>query len=162
MLARAGPPGLGIRAGRGGPGVADLRARKAEVSGEAVCEPISRCTADSATLTDLLTVVDRLNRSGVADGILVQSPLPGAMGADAERRVFDAIRPDKDVDGFHPVNVGRLVQNRASRRVRTPSGVIELLTRSQIRLPEPRGRHRPERHRRRSRWRCCCCIAMQR
>ena len=61
-------------------------------------------------------MVDRLNRSDVHDGILVQSPLPAAMGADAERRVFDAIAPDKDVDGFHPVNVGRLVQNRADAR----------------------------------------------
>ena len=52
------------------------------------------------------------------------------MGADAERRVFDAIRPDKDVDGFHPVNVGRLVQNRATLVACTPSGVIELLERS--------------------------------
>ena len=58
-------------------------------------------------------MVDRLNRSDVHDGILVQSPLPAAMGADAERRVFDAIAPDKDVDGLHPVNVGQLVQNRA-------------------------------------------------
>jgi methylenetetrahydrofolate dehydrogenase (NADP+)/methenyltetrahydrofolate cyclohydrolase len=54
------------------------------------------------------------------------------MGADAERRVFDVVRPDKDVDGFHPVNVGKLVQNRAPLVACTPSGVIEMLERSQI------------------------------
>jgi methylenetetrahydrofolate dehydrogenase (NADP+)/methenyltetrahydrofolate cyclohydrolase len=86
----------------------------------------------TATLADLLDVVRRLNESESHDGILVQSPLPDAMGADAERRVFDAIRPDKDVDGFHPANVGLLVQNRATLVACTPSGVIELLDRSGI------------------------------
>jgi methylenetetrahydrofolate dehydrogenase (NADP+)/methenyltetrahydrofolate cyclohydrolase len=68
----------------------------------------------------------------VHDGILVQSPLPAAMGPDAERRVFDAIAPEKDVDGFHPVNVGRLVQNRSELAAGTPSGIVELLERSQV------------------------------
>jgi methylenetetrahydrofolate dehydrogenase (NADP+)/methenyltetrahydrofolate cyclohydrolase len=54
------------------------------------------------------------------------------MGADAEQRVFDALRPEKDVDGFHPINVGRLVQNRATLVACTPSGIIELLDRSSI------------------------------
>ena len=66
------------------------------------------------------------------DGVLVQSPLPEAMGPDAERAVFDAVSPDKDVDGLHPVNVGRLVQGRATLVACTPSGVIELLDRSGI------------------------------
>jgi methylenetetrahydrofolate dehydrogenase (NADP+) / methenyltetrahydrofolate cyclohydrolase len=68
----------------------------------------------------------------VHDGILVQSPLPQAMGADAEQRVFDALDPTKDVDCFHPANVGRLVQNRAALAPCTPSGIIELLDRSNI------------------------------
>ena len=54
------------------------------------------------------------------------------MGPDAERRVFDAVRADKDVDGFHPINVGLLVQNRATLVACTPSGVIELLERSHV------------------------------
>src|SRR5262249_44725363 len=86
----------------------------------------------TASMPDVLAVVDRLNRSDVHDAILVQSPLPAALGADAERQGFDAIAPDKDVDGFHPVNVGRLVQNRAPVAAGTPSGVIELLERSAI------------------------------
>jgi len=86
----------------------------------------------SASLEQLLHLVDRLNQSDVHDGILVQSPLPDAMGRDAERLVFDAVAPEKDVDGFHPANVGRLVQGRADLVACTPSGVIELLERSHI------------------------------
>ena len=83
----------------------------------------------TATLDDLLALVARLNASDVHDGILVQAPLPAAMGRGAAQRVFDAIDPAKDVDGFHPVNVGRLVQGRAHLMPCTPSGVIELLDR---------------------------------
>ena len=91
----------------------------------------------------------RLNASEVHDGILVQSPLPAAMGPDAERRVFDAVAVDKDVDGFHPINVGRLVQGRPALVACTPSGVIELLERSEHSDRRPtRGRHRTQRHRR--------------
>src|SRR5947207_4762811 len=61
---------------------------------------VERLPAD-APLADLLAIVERLNRSDVHDGILVQSPLPSGMGPEAERRVFDAIGPEKDVDGFH-------------------------------------------------------------
>jgi len=89
---------------------------------------------ESASVDELLRLVDRLNRSDVHDGILVQSPLPVGMGPDAERRVFDALAPEKDVDGFHPVNVGKLVQGRAGLVACTPSGVIEILERSGIRI----------------------------
>jgi methylenetetrahydrofolate dehydrogenase (NADP+)/methenyltetrahydrofolate cyclohydrolase len=92
----------------------------------------------SATLGDTLALVERLNRSGAHDGILVQSPLPKAMGAGAEQRVFDAIAPEKDVDGLTPVNVGRLVQKRAVLVACTPSGIIELLDRERIPIA---GRH---------------------
>jgi methylenetetrahydrofolate dehydrogenase (NADP+)/methenyltetrahydrofolate cyclohydrolase len=54
------------------------------------------------------------------------------MGPEAERRVFEVVRADKDVDGLHPLNVGRLVQNRAVLASCTPSGVIELLQRSNV------------------------------
>ncbi|MGE3178169.1 MAG: bifunctional 5,10-methylenetetrahydrofolate dehydrogenase/5,10-methenyltetrahydrofolate cyclohydrolase [Vicinamibacterales bacterium] len=92
----------------------------------------------TASLDDLLAVVSTLNASEAHDGILVQSPLPSAMGPDAERRVFDAIAVAKDVDGFHPTNVGRLVQGRSALVACTPSGVIELLDRSGIPIA---GRH---------------------
>ncbi|CAN5889441.1 bifunctional methylenetetrahydrofolate dehydrogenase/methenyltetrahydrofolate cyclohydrolase FolD [soil metagenome] len=88
----------------------------------------------SATLEDLLAVVHRLNASDVHDGILVQAPLPPSMGKSAAQRVFDAIDPDKDVDGFHPVNVGKLVQGRAHLMPCTPSGVIEMMDRAGLKI----------------------------
>ena len=81
----------------------------------------------TAGLDELLALVARLNASPDHDGILVQAPLPAAMGRDAPQRVFDAIDPAKDVDGFNPANVGLLVQGRAHLAPCTPSGVIELL-----------------------------------
>jgi methylenetetrahydrofolate dehydrogenase (NADP+)/methenyltetrahydrofolate cyclohydrolase len=86
----------------------------------------------TASLDELLALVRRLNESAVHDGILVQAPLPAGMGKAATQQVFDAIDPAKDVDGFHPVNVGKLVQGRAHLTPCTPSGVIELLLRSHI------------------------------
>ena len=85
-----------------------------------------------ASLDEVMAIVARFNASEAVDGVLVQSPLPDGMGADAGQRVFDAIEPAKDVDGFNPVNVGRLVQNRLALAPGTPSGVIELLDRSGI------------------------------
>jgi len=86
----------------------------------------------TASREEALEAVRRLNASDVHDGILVQSPLPSGMGADAEQAVFDTIDPAKDVDGFTAVNAGLLVQNRAALAPCTPSGVIELLKRSGI------------------------------
>lgn len=85
-----------------------------------------------AALADVLGLVERLNDSDVHDGILVQSPLPKTLGADAASRVFDAIAPEKDVDGFTPGNAGRLLQGRPTLVPCTPLGIIELLTREGI------------------------------
>jgi methylenetetrahydrofolate dehydrogenase (NADP+)/methenyltetrahydrofolate cyclohydrolase len=92
----------------------------------------------SAALDDLLALVGELNRSDGHDGILVQAPLPSAMGRGASQQVFDAIDPAKDVDGFSPVSVGRLVQGRARLAPCTPSGVIEMLDRSGIEIARTR------------------------
>ena len=86
----------------------------------------------SATIDEILALIDGLNADPDVDGILVQSPLPDALGSPAMQRVFDAIDPAKDVDGVTPANVGRLVQNRASLVACTPSGIMELLKRSHI------------------------------
>ena len=133
FTARAGrPPGLGIILVGENPASEIYVRGKLKSAGEAgLRADIERLPA-SASLPQLLDLVDRLNRSEVHDGILVQAPLPASMGEDAESRVFDAVSPEKDVDGFHPVNVGRLVQNRATLVACTPSGVIELLERSGI------------------------------
>ena len=86
----------------------------------------------SARLDDLLSLVSELNASDRHDGILVQAPLPSQMGKGASQRVFDAIAPAKDVDGFSPQSVGLLVQGRAVLAPCTPSGVIEMLDRCEI------------------------------
>ena len=126
------PPGLGIVLVGDDPASEIYVRNKLKSAGEAGLRADLERLPATATLEQLLAAVERLNRSEVHDGILVQSPLPAAMGADAERRVFDVIRPDKDVDGFHPINVGYLVQNRATLVACTPSGVIELLERSGV------------------------------
>jgi methylenetetrahydrofolate dehydrogenase (NADP+)/methenyltetrahydrofolate cyclohydrolase len=73
--------------------------------------------------SDLLALIDLLNRDETVDGILVQLPLP--KGLDATR-VMDAVDPSKDVDGFHPLNTGVLAQKRPGLRPCTPLGVIRL------------------------------------
>jgi methylenetetrahydrofolate dehydrogenase (NADP+)/methenyltetrahydrofolate cyclohydrolase len=90
------------------------------------------------TLDEVLTLVKRFNGDAECDGILVQSPLPAAMGQDAEVRVVDAIDPARDVDGLHPYNVGLLAQGRVRMAPCTPSGVIELLDREGLPIA---GRH---------------------
>ena len=133
FTAKAGrPPGLGIVLVGNDPASEVYVGSKLKSAGEAGLRADLERLPATATLADLLAVVDRLNRSEGHDGILVQSPLPAAMGADAERQIFDAVRADKDVDGFHPINIGLLVQNRATLVACTPSGVIEMLERSKI------------------------------
>jgi methylenetetrahydrofolate dehydrogenase (NADP+)/methenyltetrahydrofolate cyclohydrolase len=135
FTARAGrPPGIALVLVGNDPASELYVGSKLKSAGESGLRADLERLPDSASIDDLLRLVERLNRSAVHDGILVQSPLPAQMGAEAERRVFDAIAPEKDVDGFHPINVGRLVQGRAELAACTPSGVIELLERSGIRI----------------------------
>ena len=89
---------------------------------------------ETATLADVLGLVERLNGSANHDGILVQAPLPKAVGRDAISHVFDTIAPEKDVDGVTPSSVGRLVQGRPAFVPCTPMGIVELLTREGIQI----------------------------
>lgn len=89
----------------------------------------------STSQEDLLALVDKLNRQENIHGILVQLPLPGHID---EKSVIDAIAVEKDVDGFHPVNVGNLVIGDDSLLPCTPAGVIELIKRTGI---EMAGKH---------------------
>ena len=128
------PPGLGIVLVGENPASEIYVRNKVRIGGDTgLWVDLQRLPA-TATLDEVLQVVDRLNRSQLHDGILVQSPLPAAMGRQATQRVFDAIDPGKDVDGFHPVNVGRLVQGRALLAPCTPSGVMEMLDRERVRI----------------------------
>ncbi|HKY20042.1 MAG TPA: bifunctional 5,10-methylenetetrahydrofolate dehydrogenase/5,10-methenyltetrahydrofolate cyclohydrolase [Vicinamibacterales bacterium] len=86
----------------------------------------------STSIDDILSLVQRLNADPEIDGILVQAPLPEHLGSAALQRVFDVIDPAKDVDGVTPVNVGRLVQNRADLIACTPNGIVEVMKRSGI------------------------------
>jgi len=132
------PPGLGIVLVGDNPASEVYVRNKLKAGGDIGFRADLERLPASATVAETLALVDRLNRSAVHDGILVQSPLPKAMGPDAEQRVFDSIEPAKDVDGLTPVNVGLLVQKRAILVACTPSGIIELLDREQIPIA---GRH---------------------
>lgn len=80
---------------------------------------------------DLISLIEKLNKNPDVDGILVQVPLPGKLH---EHTVIERIDPLKDVDGFHPINVGRMVANAKGLRPCTPAGIVEMLKRIGIKL----------------------------
>ena len=84
---------------------------------------------ESVTTEELLAMVAELNRREEIDGILIQLPLPGHVDT---KRLLEAVNPDKDVDGFHPVNVGRLQSGQPGLQPCTPAGVMEMLRRRRI------------------------------
>ena len=136
-------------------GVADLKAAAGRVPGLAVVlvgdDPASRsyvtgkgkaCAAAgiysrqldlpaTATRAEILATVRALNADDAIDGILVQLPLPDA---SIEREIIEAIDPAKDVDGFHPTNVGRMVLGLPAFVPCTPNGVLEILRRAGVPL----------------------------
>jgi methylenetetrahydrofolate dehydrogenase (NADP+)/methenyltetrahydrofolate cyclohydrolase len=84
---------------------------------------------DDITEADLLAKVAELNEDPAIDGFIVQLPLPKHIDSE---KVIEAIRPEKDVDGFHPMNLGRMVAGLPALLPATPSGIVELLTRQGI------------------------------
>lgn len=86
---------------------------------------------DGTTQDELEALVDQLNADPAVDGILVQLPLPAHLD---ERPILERIRPDKDVDGFHPYNLGRLAQRLPVIRPCTPKGVMTLLQKAGLTL----------------------------
>ena len=84
-----------------------------------------------STTEDLLQLVNDLNHNDAIDGILIQLPLPSQVDT---KRVLTAVDPAKDVDGFHPMNVGNLVAGRTGFVPCTPAGIMEILKRSKIPL----------------------------
>lgn len=83
------------------------------------------------TTQELLALIDRLNEDDDIDGILVQLPLPDHIDS---RQILERVAPEKDVDGFHPVNVGRLVTGDFVLAPCTPMGILEMLRREGIEL----------------------------
>lgn len=137
----AGAQGLARRPGLAVILVGDDPASRVYVSGKerdcAECGFLSfehKLPADT-TEQELLTLIDRLNGDGAVDGILVQLPLPAHLN---EEKVLNAIAPDKDVDCFHPVNVGKMVTGQPVFLPCTPAGVMEMLRAYEIPVA---GRH---------------------
>jgi len=85
----------------------------------------------STTEAELLTLIKQLNQDESIDGILVQAPLPPQI---KDEHIIEHISPNKDVDGFHPYNIGRLAVRQPTLRSCTPFGVIKMLTASNIAL----------------------------
>lgn len=90
---------------------------------------------DNVTEKELLDTIDRLNRDESVDGFIVQLPLPKHID---EQKIIEAIDPNKDVDGFHPINVGKTSIGLPSFVSATPAGILELLKRYNI---ETKGKH---------------------
>ena len=90
---------------------------------------------EATTEAELLAVVARLNADPAVDGILVQLPLPAQIRADV---VISAVAPEKDVDGFHPLNAGRLASGQPGLVPCTPKGVMHLLRAAGCSLPGAR------------------------
>ena len=127
--------GAGIRPGLAAVLVGENAASQIYVRSKiAACEQLglgSWLQTRSATVTteDLLNLIAGLNAREDVDGILVQLPLPAQVDS---KRVLEAVDPAKDVDGFHPVNLGRLVSGRPGLVACTPAGAMEILRRSSI------------------------------
>lgn len=91
--------------------------------------------SENVSQTELLLLVEELNRQTTVNGILVQLPLPKHLNVD---QIMFSIAPDKDVDGFHPVNMGKLMMGNSPLPPCTPAGIIHLLDKAKIDL---RGKH---------------------
>jgi methylenetetrahydrofolate dehydrogenase (NADP+)/methenyltetrahydrofolate cyclohydrolase len=124
-------PGLGVIL------VGEDPASKSYVSAkERACEELGIYSDDNhlpadTTQQDLIALINRMNTDPKINGILVQLPLPKHLD---ESEVLLAINPDKDVDGFHPTNIGKMVAGQAAFLPCTPHGVIQLLQRSGVKI----------------------------
>src|SRR5215813_1654583 len=133
QIARLGATGIrpGLAAVLAGENPASQLYVKSKI---AACEQIGIASwlhTPPATIStkELFAVVDGLNRDNNVDGILVQLPLPPQVDS---KRILEAVDPAKDVDGFHPVNLGRLVSGRPGLVACTPAGCMEILRRNSI------------------------------
>jgi methylenetetrahydrofolate dehydrogenase (NADP+) / methenyltetrahydrofolate cyclohydrolase len=126
-LAGLRPPGLAAVLVGDNPASQVYVGSKVRACGEAgIASRTVRLPADTSE-DKLIGIIEDLNRDEAVDGILVQLPLPRQIH---ERRVLEHVSPDKDVDGFHSVSVGRLWLDEPGFAPATPSGVIELLKRN--------------------------------
>ncbi|UFP94841.1 bifunctional methylenetetrahydrofolate dehydrogenase/methenyltetrahydrofolate cyclohydrolase FolD [Gloeobacter morelensis] len=126
------PPGLSVLWVGDNPASAAY-VRNKNKSGQAVGIDVAKSQHLKASLseTQLLALIDRLNADLTVDGILVQLPLPEHIDSG---RVLNRIAPEKDVDGLHPVNLGRLVRGEPGLRSCTPAGVMRILSEAGVPL----------------------------
>lgn len=132
IVARAGrPPGLAVLLAGDDPASRVYVGKKTQACEEAGIA--SRAVLLPADISEgrIAAALDELNADPGIDGILVQLPLPDGI---PEQRILARVDPDKDVDGFHPLNVGRLWLDQEGFAPATPSGILELLRRHQIPL----------------------------
>jgi methylenetetrahydrofolate dehydrogenase (NADP+)/methenyltetrahydrofolate cyclohydrolase len=120
-------PGLAVVLVGDDPASAVYVANKQRACGEAGLFSDSAHLPAKATEDEVLAVVDGFNRDSRVHGILVQLPLPESM---SQHRVIEAMNPEKDVDGIHPHNLGKLLQGRPDYPPCTPAGIVELLIRN--------------------------------
>lgn len=131
LLARGVTPGLAVVLVGDDPASAVYVRNKTKAAAEAGVRAVDTHLPATVTQAELMALVAKLNADDAIDGILVQLPLPAHLDAEA---VTDAIRPDKDVDGFHPDNIGRLSQGRPRFIAATPKGCMRLLAESGIEI----------------------------
>jgi methylenetetrahydrofolate dehydrogenase (NADP+) / methenyltetrahydrofolate cyclohydrolase len=140
IYAELGDEIAGLRAAGVRPGLAAVLVGENSASKLYVNSKIAACAklglasflitpAACVTTEELLGTIAELNERDEVDGILVQMPLPAQVDA---KKILDAVDPAKDVDGFHPINVGKLVAGRPNLVACTPAGVMEILRRSEI------------------------------
>ena len=129
------PPGLAVVLVGHNPASQIYVRKKVQASHELGIHSETLAPPDSISTEDLLAVVAELNRRPEIDGILVQMPLPPQVDS---KRILLAVSPEKDVDGFHPCNVGNLVTGRSGPKSCTPAGIVRLLHHYQIPIA---GRH---------------------
>jgi len=131
-----------VEGGKRAPGLAVIIVGENPASKVYVNSKVKTCSAlgiysekynldTSVTEVKLLKLIEELNNKEEIDGILVQLPLPKHIDED---KVIEAIKPNKDVDGFHPINLGKLVIGKNGFKSCTPYGIIELLKRYELDL----------------------------
>ncbi|MBW8823146.1 MAG: bifunctional methylenetetrahydrofolate dehydrogenase/methenyltetrahydrofolate cyclohydrolase FolD [Xanthomonadales bacterium] len=117
-------PGLAVVFVGGDPASQSYVRNKRRAAAKVGIQAFDHDLPEGTTEAELLALIDRLNADPQVHGILVQLPLPGIPDAT---RLIERIRPDKDVDGFHPANVGHLVLRQFGLRPCTPRGITTLL-----------------------------------
>jgi len=129
IVAGQRPPGLAVILLGGDPASQVYVGSKRRSCEQIGFKSVSYDLADTTSEDELLILIETLNNDAEIDGILVQLPLPAHINED---RVIETITPHKDVDGFHPYNIGRLAQRNPQLRPCTPKGVMTLLANTNI------------------------------